>query len=375
MYTGLNPSDIRVCHFTSAHDALDERIFLKECRSLQRAGYEVSLVAAGAKSECRDNVKIIGVPRVGKSRLTRMLQTARRVYQRTLELECDIYHFHDPELLRFALKLKRRGKTVIYDCHEDVPKQILTKGWIPLLFRKIVSSAFRRFEDKISKQLDMVIAATPSIAQRFAGISKNVVVINNYPIIGELNKPKDWKSRKAEVCYIGGIAPIRGIIQVVDAMALAPDATLQLVGGMDSDTTETKLSSLAGWGQVHFHGFVSRQEVAEIIGGCRAGLVTFLPAPNHTDSRPNKMFEYMSAGLPVICSNFPAWKEIIEGNSCGICVDPTSPTSIADAIRFILENPQEAKTMGKNGLRAVVEKYSWDAEQAILVESYKRLKT
>jgi len=105
----------------------------------------------------------------------------------------------------------------------------------------------------------------------------------------------------------------------------------------------------------------------------KIGIVTFHPEPNHLFSSPVKMFEYMSAGIPVIVSNFPLWKEIVEGNNCGICVDPLNPEEIANAIKYIFENPAEAKKMGENGKTAVLEKYNWEKESEKLIEVYTRL--
>jgi glycosyltransferase involved in cell wall biosynthesis len=105
----------------------------------------------------------------------------------------------------------------------------------------------------------------------------------------------------------------------------------------------------------------------------KAGIVTFHPLPNHIDAQPNKMFEYMSAGLPIITSNFPLWKEIVEGNSCGICVNPLDPEEIGKAIEYIISHSNEAEKMGQNGKKAVLEKYNWQVEEKKLFEVYEEL--
>jgi glycosyltransferase involved in cell wall biosynthesis len=85
------------------------------------------------------------------------------------------------------------------------------------------------------------------------------------------------------------------------------------------------------------------------------------------------MFEYMSASLPLITSNFPFWKEIVEGNNCGICVNPLNPQEIADAIKYIINNPKEAEKMGKNGRDAVEKKYNWTIEEIKLFKVYESI--
>ncbi|MCY1522537.1 Glycosyl transferases group 1 [compost metagenome] len=104
-----------------------------------------------------------------------------------------------------------------------------------------------------------------------------------------------------------------------------------------------------------------------------AGVVTFLSAPNHIDAQPNKMFEYMSAGIPVVGSNFPLWKSIIEGNRCGVCVDPANPTEIAEAIDYLFTHQAEAREMGARGRAAVLDKYNWDGEGVKLLSLYREV--
>jgi glycosyltransferase involved in cell wall biosynthesis len=122
-------------------------------------------------------------------------------------------------------------------------------------------------------------------------------------------------------------------------------------------------------------GFLDREGVRDVLHRAVAGLVTFLPLPNHIDAQPNKMFEYMSAGVPVIASHFPLWREIVEGNRCGICVDPLQPAAIAEAIDFLIANPLEAERMGRSGQKAVQERYNWAIEEQKLLAFYGALLT
>ncbi|MFA7567584.1 MAG: glycosyltransferase, partial [Alkalispirochaeta sp.] len=128
------------------------------------------------------------------------------------------------------------------------------------------------------------------------------------------------------------------------------------------------------WKHVDFHGWLDRLGVRAILEQSTAGLVTFHPLPNHTDAQPNKMFEYMAAGIPVIASNFPLWREIIEGNQCGICVDPLNPEEIAKAIDYLVTHPQEAAELGQNGRQAVEKKYNWHQEEVKLLQLYSALR-
>jgi glycosyltransferase involved in cell wall biosynthesis len=113
--------------------------------------------------------------------------------------------------------------------------------------------------------------------------------------------------------------------------------------------------------------------VTKFASRARLGLVLFHPAPNYHDSLPNKLFEYMSGGLPVVASNFPAWREIVESNGCGLVVDPMNTGEIAEAIAWLLDHPAEAEAMGKRGQAAVRSTYNWDTQAESLLGLYERV--
>jgi len=365
---------IKISHLTSAHFRNDTRIFIKQCRSLAKAGFSVSLVVADGKGyEFLDGVQVFDVG-FFPGRMKRMFTTTRRVFRQAVQLDADIYHLHDPELIPVGLKLKRLGKRVIFDAHEDVPKQLLSKPYLGSLRLRILAGAFSLYERYACSKFDGLVAATPCIRDKFLSINPRTVDINNFPVLGELDAAIPWQSKQAEVCYVGGIASIRGIAEVIAAMGqLASAVRLNLVGMFSEPTVELAAKTMPGWQRVNELGFVDRLGVRDVLGRSVAGLVTFHPLPNHVDAQPNKMFEYMSAGVPVIASNFPLWREIIEGNDCGLCVDPLDPTAIARAIDYLATHPEEARRKGENGHQAVHETYNWSIEEVKLLSFYDRV--
>jgi len=362
---------MRIAHLTSAHPRDDIRIFYKQCRSLVAGGYDVTLVVAdGLGDGLREGVNILDVGR-DQGRLQRMLKTTSRMFKKSVWLDADLYHFHDPELIPVGLRLKRLGKCVIFDAHEDVPKQLLGKPYLTPFILKILSRGFSILEQYACARLSGIIAATPTIREKFLAINPKTVDVNNYPIIGELDAGLPWTAKSPEVCYVGSIAGIRGIREIVRAIELVNQpATLSLVGAFAELDVENEVRGYRGWQRVNALGIQDRRGVREALGRAVAGLVTLHPVVNYLDALPIKMFEYMAAGIPVIASDFPLWREIVEGNGCGICVDPLNPKEISAAIECLLRDRELAEEMGAKGARAVRDRFNWGAEEKKLLKFY-----
>lgn len=365
----------KVCVLTSVHSPLDIRIFHKEARALSNFGYQVTLIAPYANNATVDHVRIKRVP-FPKNRVNRMTRTSWQIFRAALEEKADIYHLHDPELIPVGLALKVCGFKVIYDVHEDTPGEILVKDYIPRFARGILAWSANIFEKSISKTFDAIVAATDDIAGKFTGC-RRVVTVKNFPALSHLLQVQRKVDQEPtfRCIYVGDLTEVRGVTQIVGAMGALSDLQIKLVlcGRFYPDRYQSEVRGLQGAEKIHWRGWVNYESLPQILAEADVGLVCLQPVGQHLRMLPTKLFEYMAAGLPVVASKFPLWKEIVEHNRCGICVDSQNPQDIANAIRFLYDHPEIRLQMGINGRRAVREIFNWENQAKILTVAYREL--
>ncbi len=363
---------MRITHLTVVHPTFDSRIFHKECVSLVRAGFEVSLVAVADRSGVFDGVRVIALDQP-RSRWSRLLRTGPQLLRKALAERADVYHFHDPELLWVGLALRLTGRKVVYDVHEDVPRTLETKAYIPAVLRPILVRVLGLIHRLAETTLSGIIVVTPGVGEGFA----RPVLVRNFPKLSEFDvTPNPRSGGPAVAAYVGIIGNIRGFGVMADAIALVRnsgiDAQLRLAGRVHGDDVQDRLAVPTATSGLRYEGLLDRAGVASLLAEADMGLVVLSGdyQPYRT-AYPIKLFEYMAAGIPVIASDFPVYREIVESSGCGLLVDPSDSAAVADAITTLISDPQRAREMGSRGRAAVEQRFNWESEIDSMCELYR----
>ncbi len=365
---------MKVCHVTSAHNRYDGRIFQKECCSLTKK-YDVYLLVNDKNNdELKNNVHIISTKFKPKNRFERFFKSKNSIIKKALEIDADIYHLHDPDLLNMVEDLKEQNKKIVFDSHEDYPQLIKEKEWIPRILRSLASKYYENKEKKILKKVDAVVSVTPHIVNRLKKINDNTYMITNYPILSNKNIIKHDDGHT--ICFAGGISTQWLHHNVIKAIDGVDNVRYLLIGDNENSYFET-LKKLEGFNKVEVIGKVSKEEVLKFYNQSTLGIALNDYVANVNFKKGTigntKIFEYMEAGLPIVATDFELWKDIIEKNDCGICVDPNDIEQIRRAILYIIEHPKRAKEMGINGKNLVLEQYNWLTQEKILYDMYSNL--
>lgn len=359
----------RVCVVTNMHNAFDTRVFKKESVSLTKE-YEVYLVAPNVNSQIKDGVHIEGVT-LPTSRIKRLL-SVNRLYPILKRIDADVYHFHDPGLMGLGLRIKKIGKRIIYDSHEDAPETIKNKEWLPKILRMPLYYLVRYYEKVALKKYDALISVTPSIVERLKTINPNTFQITNYPSLKPFVDNRKWGNA---ICYTGGISAYWMIHNIVDAVNQT-NVRLILAGTEPEPDYIKTLKEKEGWSNVDYRGKIPYEKIEELLQESSAACAI------HSFKDPNvgytigtlgntKFFECMMVGVPLITSSHVLWKEIVDKYKCGLYVNPDRPEEIRKAILFIVNNPKEARIMGDNGRAAAEKEYNWETQEKVLFQVYR----
>ena len=365
---------MKIVHITTVHQPFDNRIFHKECVSMAELGYEVVLIARHNTDEIVQGVKIRALSEPG-GRLARVFKTGRQAYKFALQEKADLYHFHDPEFIPFAIMLSRRGEKIVYDVHEDYVSAFKQKSYLPGPMRKTLAHIVDFLETILTRSFAIVLAEKYYQYRFPAGFQ-----VLNYPKRNLLSVAINRVEKDdLRLIYTGNITRDRGAFQHVNILNYCPDVQLSLVGHC-REVLAKQLFVLAGDNKdrLQIHGterYIPFNEIVShyVQGNWTAGLALFPWTPHYVNKELTKIFEYMSVGIPIICSDFPVWQDLMEKTGAGICVNADSEKEVKAVIEYLHSNRVQAKKMGENGRRSIDKFYNWENEAKKLEALYLKL--
>jgi glycosyltransferase involved in cell wall biosynthesis len=371
----------KVCMLSCVHDALDNRIFHREARTLRAAGYDVTVVGVHDRDEVRDGIDVRALPSVPRWRRPAVWL---RLLRLACEVDADVYHFHDPELLLVAPLLRRRGARTIYDVHEANAEFVRVKDYLPRRLREPLARAVAWGEPRLAARHDALVVADASIATTFDHLPLPVVTMWNFPGERFLERAAaDGPATRSErrVLYLGGVERNRGARLMMSAFALVreqlPDAQLTVVGRFTPPELEAETRATAARlgidDAVTITGSVPYGDVAEHLALASIGWIPWQPVAKNRRNVPTKLFEYLAWGLPVVSSDLESIRPFVTATGGGVLVDATDPVAHATAIVGLLGDDERAHGMAESGRTSVRGSYHWRAIEDRLVELYRQL--
>ncbi len=365
-----------VCHISTVHKLIDNRILYKECSSLAANGFNTYLIINAEQTQTINNVKII--PLKERGRLHRITVKQISALLKALETEASVFHLHDPELIPMGIFLKALNKKVIFDFHELVYFQIEDKDYLNPTTKKIAKSLYKAFERVAVSQFDGLILAEDGYREYFETNYRNrfdkIRFIRNYPRISVLEKikPHPYPKNKPVVAYLGDLTYIRGILHMLKAVELLKGKVeFMLIGKWGSREIEEKAKREKGWQYTNYLGFLPPETAYSYLKNADIALALVHPVKNHMTSRLVKIFEYMGLGIPALLSDFQYWRESFK-DYC-FYTDPLNPEKIAASISNMLENKKETEEKAQKAKQFVLSNFSWENEEKKLLNFYEKI--
>lgn len=360
---------MKILHIAYGHRSDDTRIFKKECTSLAQRGFDVLYITSDKITKDTydsQNVKRRIIPLRSNNRVIRVLKYMYDIMRIIKQEKPDVCHIHDFQIILLLILIPKRVKK-IFDSHEDYPAYIADTVYRRLHY-KSKYKMIEFIERFCFRKCNCIITATPYIRNQISQFSNNVIDVNNFPLVESYTNKK--KYNKQQVCFTGGAGDSSGVHKVVEAIKNS-SYKLVIAGNCSGDYL-TRLKNIAN-DNIIYLGYLDKEGVSDLIETSLVGVVSYLPTADCIHAVPNKMFEYMERGIPIIYSNFPDWEEMIGKYNVGIPVDPNNSKQILNAIESFYTDETFRMTAGKNARFVIETVYNWKNEEKKLIETYENI--
>ena len=297
-----------------------------------------------------------------------------KAYKYCLENDFKIIHFHEVMFIPYAILLSlKKDVNVIYDVHEVVFQQYWNSGRKNKLWTKTQAVIYNILESAFARMNNSIITVVPHQTKRFKRLSNKVLELPNFPPLSFIPSDSAIQNKEYDLVYTGSITEDRGIRTLVHLASLG--YKIVLCGRFSPNHLKDEILSLPGSENIQYLGEISKEEVVKTLFKSKVGLALLDNKPNYQIAYPVKLFEYMAAGIAVIASDFPLWKEIITKTKSGITVSPENIQNIESSIVQLLQNNELLHKLGQNGNEAFRSRYNWESNESLLLNFYDRMCT
>ncbi len=364
----------------------------KEARYLANTGHNVTIIGTNPRGdlpneEKRDGYTIKRVPS-SKKLFFKYFEFWKNVRKLVNKQQFDIVHLHDLNVLPLATRLRKNTKIIIYDSHENFPEQMSETFGFPALWG--YSIVERYYLKRVHGVITAGITYSENLKKKYKTDS---IWIANYPSTVDINLahkkeiPKDYQTgQKFRVVHFGVMYSNLGYDKTVEAVKLLSQnlkpseiqflimgsgASLEPMKELIEENNLSEYFKVTGWMDYH--------EALSIMRSCDIGLILFQPGKNNFLRIPNRLYEFCSAGVPFIGSNFEGLRRsVVNREELGILINPTSPREIADAILTVYNDKEKLNKMKKIASDAYKEQFNWESEipkiEQKYLESFSKLK-
>ncbi|MBC1606005.1 glycosyltransferase family 4 protein [Paenilisteria rocourtiae] len=366
----------KVLIMSSVHPWNDTRVFHKEAVSLANLGYDVTLYATSSNHVYENNIPNLRVITFTPKSMMKRWQIWFKFYSIASQSDAQIIHLHDPELLPLGYFLQRmHRKKVIFDMHEDFPAVLKTKKIGKLSMPKWLIRIIYSAEKKMLQNMSAVVYAEKYYKENYEVLTTKQVDIYNYPFLQEAFEIAKYEM--PTLIYAGAIHEIRGFKEMLAVAQLLKKANYQfqlLIIGKVPERLEVYAEEFLIEddlvNEVKLVGRLDLRELTTYYARSHIGLALLHPEANYLRSLPTKVFEYMSASLPYVLSNFKSYERLAEETKSGYAVNPLSPNEIVAQIKMLLDEPKKQMELGSNGYKQHVANFNWSIEERKLSELY-----
>lgn len=375
---------IHICVITSAHPVDDVRVNHKICQALRGEGFRVSWVGPNhaffdVKNFNRYGIEYSLFP-PGKGKLGRLSGAYKTYFYGRRISDVQIFYAPDPDAAAIALLLAKRHRAkVIFDIHEDYHDAMLSR-WLNGALLAIGKGFLHRAMSMIFSRCDLVLGVSNAVLKPYNSMATETMVVRSCAPLWFAEKvstgfPKElyWSPQNPFTIMHGKANLSRGTGVVLEALSLVN----RRIHGIKCKMFDTFTGTSEDSGLLDFHLQVEKldlnevvelqagipmEEMPSVVSRCNAGLIAYGRRLG-TESLPNKLFEYMAAGVPIIAPSYsPEIRQIVETEKCGLLVDFENPEAVADAIIELIEDPIRCSEMGKRGHEAFLQRHNWQME-------------